>query len=282
MDNAYASLPELKIPEDEAKQKIQSQIEKGQEIRDLNIKSEDDLSKAHRERSKWSKFNTTLLTHIFSDGSVAERYNYFGVRSYPMYPTSLEWRVKDFRKNMADDIAKLEGIVEEVKEGLYSISAETEGSLETGYASIEESKVFIVHGTDPTNARDQLKNLLTEWGIGSIILDKQSSRGQTIIEKFERHSEVECAIVLLTPDDEGRAKDSSDLVPRARQNVWFELGFFFGKLGRARTICLHKGETELPSDINGIVYIPFNKDLERDVYRDLRKELTDIGFSIND
>lgn len=62
----------------------------------------------------------------------------------------------------------------------------------------------------------------------------------------------------------------------------FELGYFIGKLGRDRTICLHQGNIELPSDINGIIYIPFGEDLARDVFRDLRKELKDIGYTIVD
>jgi predicted nucleotide-binding protein len=43
--------------------------------------------------------------------------------------------------------------------------------------------------------------------------------------------------------------------PRGRQNVIFELGFFFGKLGRERVCVLLAGGVEEPSDIAGLVYI---------------------------
>jgi Predicted nucleotide-binding protein containing TIR-like domain len=41
---------------------------------------------------------------------------------------------------------------------------------------------------------------------------------------------------------------------RARQNVIFEFGLFFGLLGRERVCALHTGGVELPSDIHGLVY----------------------------
>lgn len=117
----------------------------------------------------------------------------------------------------------------------------------------------------------------------TIILHEQPNQGQTIIEKFEDHAgKVGCAIVLLTPDDKGSTKDSDDWKSRARQNVIFELGFFFAKLGRGKVICLHKGDVELPSDINGIIYIRFDNDLKKEVYSELRKELKAMGFDIRD
>lgn len=142
--------------------------------------------------------------------------------------------------------------------------------------------VFIVHGRD-SNAKYQLKDLLREWRVRPVILHEQPNRGRAIIEKFEDHSEeVRCAIVLLTPDDKGCSADTDDWKPRARQNVIFELGYFFAKLGRGKVICLHKGDVELPSDISGIIYIPFDTDLKKEVYAELRRELKAIEFNISD
>ena len=63
------------------------------------------------------------------------------------------------------------------------------------------------------------------------------------------------AVVLLTADDEGSAASSAAMRPRGRQNVIFELGFFFGKLGRDRVAVLLETSVEEPSDIGGLVYI---------------------------
>lgn len=48
---------------------------------------------------------------------------------------------------------------------------------------------------------------------------------------------------------------------RARQNVIFELGYFFGKIGKANTICLVKGEVDLPSDLDGLGNIRYQDSL---------------------
>ena len=59
---------------------------------------------------------------------------------------------------------------------------------------------------------------------------------------------------------------------RARQNVILELGYFMGKLGREHVCCLYKGEIELPSDISGILYLPFNSSVN-ECFKDIRNEL---------
>ena len=85
-------------------------------------------------------------------------------------------------------------------------------------------------------------------------------RGQTIIEKFERHSDVGFAVVLVTPDDIGAAEqDPVKTKKRARQNVILELGYFIGKLGRKRVCSLYVEGVELPSDIHDVFYIPYDR-----------------------
>lgn len=122
---------------------------------------------------------------------------------------------------------------------------------------ITTKKVFIVHGRDDSK-KYELSGFLYEQGLTPIILHEQVNNGQTIIEKIENNSDVACAIILLTPDDEGRLKSSTnDLKTRARQNVIFEAGYFMGKLGRNRTILL-SGVEEKMSDIDGIVYLDIN------------------------
>ena len=82
------------------------------------------------------------------------------------------------------------------------------------------------------------------------------NEGLTIIEKFEKNSDVQFAIVLMTPDDVGNSKNNSEnLNARARQNVILELGYFLGKLGREKVCALIKGNLERPSDYDGVVYI---------------------------
>jgi predicted nucleotide-binding protein len=117
-----------------------------------------------------------------------------------------------------------------------------------------------------------------------MIPDQLPSEGQTIIEKLEAYtSEVRFAVVLATPDDEGhRAGHADEKAFRVRQNVALELGMMLSKLGRNRVAILMKQfeKMERPSDIQGLLYIPFKEDVsETQVV--LAKEMAAQGFPIS-
>ena len=83
---------------------------------------------------------------------------------------------------------------------------------------------------------------------------------EDLIEKFEDHAgPAAFAVVLMTPDDEGRALGGDELSPRARQNVILELGFFVGALGRRKVAILYDEAIERPSDIDGVSYIAIDQ-----------------------
>jgi len=115
--------------------------------------------------------------------------------------------------------------------------------------------VFVVHGRDD-GAKEAVARFLEKLTLKPLILHEQPNKGRTLIEKFETNAEADFAVVLLTPDDEGHPVGlTEEKRPRARQNVLFELGYFIGRIGRARVCALHKGGVELPSDFDGIVYV---------------------------
>lgn len=137
-------------------------------------------------------------------------------------------------------------------------------------------RAFIVHGHDEV-ALFQLKNYLQNvlgWQ-EPIVLREQANCGRTLIEKFEDFStRVDCVFVLLTPDDPILAKDTNQS-RRSRQNVIFELGFFYGQFGRqsGRVIVLYKGPNELPSDIQGISWIAIDRGVEA-AGEEIRREVS--------
>jgi predicted nucleotide-binding protein len=147
-------------------------------------------------------------------------------------------------------------------------------------ASNVPSKIFIVYGHD-TASRDKLETILLRLQIKPIVLAHRPPDGKTIIEALIENSDVHYAVVLLTPDDEGHAARRPDeKKPRARQNVVLELGMFLAKLGREKVAILHKGALELPSDISGLIYIPFNNDVAEAKLK-LASALKAAGFSID-
>jgi predicted nucleotide-binding protein len=67
--------------------------------------------------------------------------------------------------------------------------------------------------------------------------------------------------------------------PRARQNVILELGFFLGRLGRDRVCALYEDGIEMPSDYEGMLFIPFD---ETGAWRMLlAREMKEAGLPID-
>jgi predicted nucleotide-binding protein len=123
------------------------------------------------------------------------------------------------------------------------------------------SGIFVVHGHALAELHETVRVLERMTGLEVTVLREQPNAGRTILEKFEDHAaSVSYAVVLLTPDDSGGARlGETVMMPRGRQNVVFELGFFFGKLGRDRVTVLLGEGVEKPSDIEGLVYIAIDK-----------------------
>ena len=116
-------------------------------------------------------------------------------------------------------------------------------------------------------------------GLTPVISYEQPNQGRTLIEKFEQHAQVGFAAALLTPDDVGALKSNEKkLKPRARQNVVFELGYFLGLLGRERVCALTKGNVEIPSDYDGVVYISLD---DGGWKMDLIRELRNVDFDVD-
>jgi predicted nucleotide-binding protein len=147
----------------------------------------------------------------------------------------------------------------------------------------DETKVFIVHGRDKT-ALLEMEGIVRRAGLEPIVLSRMTNSGLTLIEKFEKHTDVKYAIVLLTPDDIGALYENAPLESlnfkfRARQNVIFELGFFYGRLGRANVSCIYKSTVELPTDINGVAYLSYSQSVEELEFALLR-ELKDANIEV--
>ena len=145
-------------------------------------------------------------------------------------------------------------------------------------------KVFVVYGHDHTS-RTQLEAMVRRWGLEPLILDQLPTEGQTVIEKLEgAMAEASFGVVLATPDDEGyRANHPDEKAYRARQNVVLELGMLLSKLGRQNVAILLKTQEnmERPSDIQGLIYIPFKDDLAKEAGLTLAKTMAARGYELD-
>jgi predicted nucleotide-binding protein len=154
----------------------------------------------------------------------------------------------------------------------------------TSGAGPPSSKVFVVYGHD-SDARHQLEATLRRWGLDPVILDQLPSEGATLIEKLESYyPNVGFGVVLATPDDVAHPKGKEDQKAfRARQNVVLELGMLLAHLGRKRVAILLRDQEsmERPSDIQGLIYIPFKSDLAKEAGLLLAKEMAAQGYRID-
>ena len=122
------------------------------------------------------------------------------------------------------------------------------------------SVILLIHG----HAKDwiEIQGWLKYQKLADpVVMGQEFTAGQTLPEKFEQlATEADAAIALCTPDDLASTMAEIDLTrERARQNVWVEVGWFWGRLGRKRILLLVRGDVEIPSDLDGIEYYKYSK-----------------------
>lgn len=274
---AEKELPKLIAKREKAEELIQKQIEKGEQIRDGDIQSPEDLDNSKRQFDRWKSYNKQLLKSIFTNTSIEEEYSKFVGKSLQMNAT-LEYYIDNFRGDVEDSISRLQSVVDRLE-----LIPEASDTSVTPEETIPFGRgVFIVHGHDE-EMKKAVALVIKSLGLKHIILHEQPNKGMTIIEKFEDNSaDVGFAVILLSPDDIGKENiEGAELHPRARQNVITEMGYFSGKLGRSRVVALYPetDDFEFPSDYSGVIYIKY--DTSDGWQRKLVKELQAVGYDVS-
>lgn len=169
-----------------------------------------------------------------------------------------------------------------------NLSAKVAAAIEDGHLLVSapnDGSIFVVHGRDH-EARDQLELVLRRLGLEPFVLQVTGGGGDTLIEALERQigksAQSSFGIVLATPDDLGYLKSETpeDAKPRARQNVIMEMGMLLASLTRKRCAILQKGYVEMPSNMGGVITIPFN-DHVREAVPKLVQRLQEAGFKLD-
>ncbi|MUP40001.1 TIR domain-containing protein [Labilibaculum euxinus] len=235
-----------------------------------NVYDETEVKSFLSEYDKWKQFNIELLKRSFdiSDNEYLQEYE-------NKISTNV-W--SDWVKERKYDIQKQITVFESLIERLSLIPSNIKDKIEITEENISTNKVFIVHGHD-NEVKQTVARTISQLKLEPIILHEQTDQGRTVIEKFEQNSlDVNFAIILLTGDDEGKAKMETDYKTRARQNVVFEMGYFIGKLGRKRVFLLLENGVDKPGDLDGIVYVPIDN---ADGWKlKLVRELKAAGYSV--
>jgi predicted nucleotide-binding protein len=214
---------------------------------------------------------------MFTTDKLAKEFSWAGAQPVVlMAPPTHAQKRRSLDERIDGKITALESI----KERLELYEASNDRAVVTEHASpARTNKAFLVHGRDEA-IRESVARFLGRVGVDPVILHEQATSGRTIVEKLEHYSDVDFAVVLLTPDDFGGMNDQSGKQqPRARQNVIMELGYFVGKLGRKKVCAMYQGPLELPSDYLGVVYVQL--DSTGGWQLQLARELKSAGFDIS-
>lgn len=136
------------------------------------------------------------------------------------------------------------------------------------------NKIFIIHGHD-NEMKKEVQLLLERADLDDVVLHECPDKGRTIMDKLIEEGDSACYVIaLLSPDD-----ITADSQYRATQNVILEIGYFIGKLGKARVRLLKKGNIEIPSDLSGILYENFDDAGSWKIK--ILKEMQEVGIKCN-
>jgi predicted nucleotide-binding protein len=226
----------------------------------------------------WVQKGRELLIRCFgSESKTVSDFEYAGVNSWPERDAPNAW--DDLHAKTLTFQLKLIGNCMELLQNEADLhQSPTQNDPEPNQP---KHAVFLVHGQNEA-VRERTARFLERLDVELVILQEQADKNRTVIEKFlDYSSEVGFAVVLLTADDRGGPRDAKyeDQHFRARQNVWLELGFFIGKLGRQQVCALCEEGIEIPSDYHGVLFVPLDK--EGAWKLKLAKEIKTAGIPID-
>lgn len=265
----------LVVNKERAAGELKSQISKGRRLSRRSLRTQGEIAQGAKDFDKWAHYTIEMLTRFFDKQALAKK---FQSQCYQNITGEMHWReLGTYLVEGAEaGVFYLETLQDSLH--LYEVSS-VDQDLVAKDSLKPRPEIFVVHGHDHATKETVARYLETKLGLRAIILHEQPNLNRTIIEKLEKHSEVQFAVVILTPDDMGCPKNKAQLVkPRARQNVIFELGFFIGRLGRDKVCALYTGDVELPSDYQGILYLS----LDQSEWKiDLAKEIKAAGIRLD-
>jgi predicted nucleotide-binding protein len=211
---------------------------------------------------KWHMDTLIAITHIF--GEKSPNLNYF-------LDIRLELRTSAEHVPLYQSV--LQSMIEEVQE--YGVEQIVPGSPAARIIKANARDVFIIFGHDRANALELQKMLKTTWNLDAVMLEDYAGKSRTLIKKFEDVADtVKYAFALMTADD--TVQKTGEDYDQARPNVLFELGWFCCRLTRSGVCLLFQKNTKIPSDLEGIERLEFDKSV-KEQHGNIEKELKEAG-----
>jgi predicted nucleotide-binding protein len=251
----------LKMPRKKALNQLGRLIQDLQEFSTTPTGTFDEITVAENSIQTWlrkANANLSAINDGIQIGAMAIRPISLSWNGELPQPTPLRERVENYR-------GRIESLNEQLERYLQSVNDPY------NFEETKSGKVFVIHGH---GNRKPVEHAIEELGLESVVLIEEAGGSKTIIEKLERYTEdVDYAVALFTPDDQGRKNGVRKFHDRARQNVILETGYFLAAKGRDY-VCILKSESVSLADISdlqGIITIDYGETTNWKV--ELRKEL---------
>ena len=177
----------------------------------------------------------------------------------------------------AADLLRIHGLYRSMDDELRNLDLGANNWILSLTSSLERvlfsfPKVLIIHGRGDSG--EELKAMIdtssasSGSGIGGIaspvIMNLAGLGAVSVPGVFETTAETaSAAIAVVTADDLGGFARSGDrtltalelqLTPRARENVWVEVGWCWARFGRERVFIWLRDSVDLPSDLQGVAW----------------------------
>ncbi|MFC0133578.1 DNA-binding protein [Massilia eurypsychrophila] len=163
--------------------------------------------------------------------------------------------------------SQLERLVRDI-DHIFELRANSPDTQPIAKQAAPLSRVFITHGRSP-DWREVQAYIEKDLRLSTLELAQEISLGMTVIEKLEAGGDrCDSAVIVMTGED-----IDADGQARARENVMHEIGFFQGRYGRSKVILLHEDGVSIPSNLSGVVYLPYPKGAVSASFHVLSREL---------
>ena len=257
-------LAKLRVKKAEASEQIRSRIDRGKELLERQIFSEQEFDKLQSETWKWVDYNKTLFNTLFDESPLSE---YHGSTIVGITGQSLGEEIISHKGSIANWITDLESVYEQLD--LYKeLPNNTQHIMSNDTTNNENKKIFIGHG------RSHIWRALKDFIEGELKLpyeefERISTAGKSINNRLEEMLEESCiAFIIMTGEDE-----QPDGSLRARENVIHEVGLFQGRLGFEKAIILLEDGCARFSNIEGLIYLSFPKGNIKAAFENIREVL---------
>jgi len=149
---------------------------------------------------------------------------------------------------------------------------------------MDKSKIFLASSSRTLVLAEKLRDELdTEFSQATLWREESRTQvGSTIIEWLEGvPKQYDFAVIFLAKDDVLTSGDRQNL--KARDNCVFEAGLFMSAIGRRRCFLVNSvSQSDLPSDLGGIISIPFKEPLNLQDRRACGEAILQVAARLKD